>query len=133
MANISYNEIAQSIYEASLSKEVDNKLFTKNVINFLKKRKLLSKTKIILEKLDKIVNKEKGLLEVTLKTAYPLNESDKKKIANELKRIYKVKSIVFNENLDMRLIGGFRLEIGEEIIDLSLNDKLKKLQKYLTK
>ena len=42
MANISYNEIAQSIYEASLSKEVDNKLFTKNVINFLKKRKLLS-------------------------------------------------------------------------------------------
>jgi F-type H+-transporting ATPase subunit delta len=73
------------------------------------------------------------LLEVRLITAYPLIEKDKKSIANELKKIYQKNSVIFEERIDMRLIGGFRLEIGEEIIDLSISNKLQKLQKYLTK
>ncbi|MBP9802949.1 MAG: ATP synthase F1 subunit delta [Candidatus Pacebacteria bacterium] len=133
MANISYNEIARSIYEASLNKEVDQNTFAKNVISFLNRRKLFSKSKIILKHLDKILNEDKGLLEVRLITAYPLIEKDKKSIANELKKIYQKNSVIFEERIDMRLIGGFRLEIGEEIIDLSISNKLQKLQKYLTK
>ncbi len=133
MANISYNEIARSIYEASLNKEIDQNTFAKNVISFLNRRKLFSKSKIILKHLDKILNEDKGLLEVRLITAYPLIEKDKKSIANELKKIYQKNSVIFEERIDMRLIGGFRLEIGEEIIDLSISNKLQKLQKYLTK
>lgn len=133
MANISYNEIARSIYEASLNKEVDQNTFAKNVISFLNRRKLFSKSKIILKHLDKILNTEKGLLEVRLVSAYPLTDKDKKSIATELKKIYKVNSIIFEDKIDMRLVGGFRLEIGEEIIDLSISNKLQKLQKYLIK
>lgn len=133
MANISYNEIARSIYEVSLSKELDQNTFAKNVINFLKKRKLISKSKIILKHLDKIINTEKGLLEVRVTSAYPLTENDKKSIAQELKKLYQVKTVLFESKIDMRLVGGFRLEIGEEVIDLSISNKLQKLQKYLTK
>ncbi len=132
MANISYNEIARSIYEVSLNKEVDQNTFAKNVINFLKKRKLISKSKLIFKHLDKIINTENSLLEVRLISAYPLTEKDKKSIATELKKIYQVSSVIFESKIDMRLVGGFRLEIGEEIIDLSISNKLQKLQKYLT-
>lgn len=132
MANISYNEIARSIYEVSLNKEVDQNTFAKNVINFLKKRKLISKSKLIFKHLDKIINTENSLLEVRLISAYPLTEKDKKSIAIELKKIYQVNSVIFESKIDMRLVGGFRLEIGEEIIDLSISNKLQKLQKYLT-
>lgn len=132
MANISYNEIARSIYEVSLNKEVDQNTFAKNVINFLKKRKLISKSKLIFKHLDKIINTENSLLEVRLISAYPLTEKDKKSIAIELKKIYQVSSVIFESKIDMRLVGGFRLEIGEEIIDLSISNKLQKLQKYLT-
>ncbi len=132
MANISYNEIARSIYEVSLNKELDQNTFAKNVINFLKKRKLISKSKLIFKHLDKIINTENSLLEVRLISAYPLTEKDKKSIATELKKIYQVSSVIFESKIDMRLVGGFRLEIGEEIIDLSISNKLQKLQKYLT-
>lgn len=129
MANISYNDIAKSIY-LSISEEKD---FIPNVINFLNKRKLLSKSKIILDKVEKLILIENSSLSVVLESVSPLSEKEKIKIAEELKEIYKVKSIVFEDKIDMRLIGGFRVLIDNEIIDLSIKHQLKELQKHLTK
>ena len=37
------------------------------------------------------------------------------------------------EILDEKLLGGIRIEINDEIIDLTVKDEIKKLQEYLTR
>ena len=37
------------------------------------------------------------------------------------------------ESLDSKLLGGLKVEVNNEIIDLSIKNKIGKLQKYLTK
>ena len=40
---------------------------------------------------------------------------------------------IFNEVLDEKLLGGFKIEVNDEIIDLTIKNKLEKLQEYLTR
>jgi F0F1-type ATP synthase delta subunit len=43
------------------------------------------------------------------------------------------KSIVLEEKIQERLLGGLRLEMDDEVIDLSLKNRINKLEAYLTK
>ena len=41
--------------------------------------------------------------------------------------------MVLKESLDAGLLGGFRIEVKDEVIDLTSRNKLRKLQAHLTK
>ncbi|MEK7060258.1 MAG: F0F1 ATP synthase subunit delta [Patescibacteria group bacterium] len=134
MATLSNNDIARAIYLVSKEKthtelhQVNNK-----IVKFLARRRLLSKSPDILERLDKIINHEAGRIVVKVQSARKLKEEIKKGLIIFLKERYKVKEIVLTEILDEKLLGGVRLEINDEIIDLTVKNKIKKLQDYLTK
>ncbi len=135
MVNVNYKEIAEIIYKSSLEarSEKDSLSFSKNIASFLNKKGLISKSKIIFQKIEEIMNKERGILKVLLISPYKLEESYKEKIAKELKRIYEANTIVFNEKLDPSLLDGFVLKMNNQIIDFSLSSKLKSLKNYLYK
>ena len=130
MATISNNEIAQSIY--SFLKDKKGAGPYQEVVDFLNRRRLISKSTDILARLEKIINKEEGLVQANLLSTLKINEADKKDIAKFLKQKYGAKAVVFKESLDPKLLGGFRLEVNDEIIDLSIKNKIGKLQEYLT-
>ncbi|PIP69006.1 F0F1 ATP synthase subunit delta, partial [Candidatus Nomurabacteria bacterium CG22_combo_CG10-13_8_21_14_all_32_8] len=48
-----------------------------------------------------------------------------------LKERYKAKEIFLTEVLDEKLLGGMRIEVNDEIIDLTVKNKIKKLQEHL--
>ena len=48
-----------------------------------------------------------------------------------LKERYKVKDVNITEIFDGKLLGGMRILVNDEIIDLSLQNKIKKLQEHL--
>lgn len=134
MATISNNDIAQAIYLSSKDKTGHELAVSlQNVVNFLYRKRLLSKSKDILLRLNQIINKEKGMLFVKISSKEKLHGHEKEDIAHLLKKRYHVHEVLLEEQIDEKLLGGIRIEVDDEIIDLSLRNKVEKLQEYLTR
>lgn len=134
MTTISNKDIARAVYLVSKDKtDIELRDVNDKVIKFLARRRLLSKTPDILEQLNKIINHENGRVIVKISSKSKLEEELKKKLIFFLKERYKAKEIVLVEILDEKLLGGIRIEVNDEIIDLTVKNKIKKLQEYLIK
>jgi F-type H+-transporting ATPase subunit delta len=134
MTVVSNNDIARAIYlsfkDKSGSEQID---ISKRVVNFLFKRRILSKAPLILSQLAKIVNHEEGRMVAKVSSAFKLNHQDEINLEHSLKKRYSAKEIVLSLNLDQKLLGGIKVEVNNEVIDLSIKNKIEKLQEYLTK
>jgi F-type H+-transporting ATPase subunit delta len=128
---ISHKDIARSIYEGSKDHQGDESSYYKDVVRFLNKRRLLSKSPSILAHLKKIINTEQGILEAKVSTAVRLGATERYSLIQELKTRYKAKDVVLQEVINESLLGGMRVEVGDEVIDLSTKGKILKLQTYL--
>ncbi len=134
MTVISNNNIARAIYLASKDKpHAEHSVFFKNVVNFLSRKRLLSKAPDILARLDKIINEDKGVIVAKVTSVEKINDDTNKEIAQILARRYSGKEIDLEENLDEKLIGGYKIEVNDEVIDLTIKNRIAKLQAYLTK
>ena len=131
MATISDKDIARAIYHSYKEKRGED--FFRKVVEFLERRRFLSRQKRILESLEKIINEEEGVLAVKVSSLKGINEKDKKELVEFLKKRYGEKKIEFRESLDESILGGFRVEVRDEVIDLTLRNKIKKLQNHLIK
>ena len=133
MTTISNNDIAHAIYLASKGHSHEEQpIFLKNVIKFLVKKRLLSKTGDILLRLSKIINDHEGRITAKIWSAKKINETTNKELAQILTKRYSAKEINLIENLDEKLLGGFKIEVNDEVIDLTIKNKIRKLQEYLT-
>ncbi len=134
MANVSNNDIAQAIYESSRDKHGSELAdILSKVTKFLARKRLLLKVPDILRSLQNIINKEEGRLEVSIHSVRKLSEEHKTEIEHSLKERYGVKEIILNEKIDASLIGGIRIEVRDEVLDLSIKNRIGKLQAYLLK
>ncbi|MEK7588213.1 MAG: ATP synthase F1 subunit delta [Patescibacteria group bacterium] len=134
MATLSHNDIAQAIYMASKDKkghELSD--IVHSTVKFLAKKRLISKSESILNKLEKFSNKEDGILIAKIVSVKYLGEDSKKDIASILKQKYNAKKVLFEEVEDKTVLGGVKIEVENEIIDLTIFNKLKKLQEHLTR
>ncbi len=134
MAVISNKNIAYAIYLASKGKNHEEQsLISKKVIKFLAKKRLLSKTKDILIFLNKIINENEGTVVAKVSSAEKINEKTNKELIQTLARRYSAKEVTLVENLDKKLLGGIKIEVNDEVIDLTIKNRIEKLQEYLTK
>ena len=132
MSTLSNNDIARAIYLVSKDKthaELHNVI--DKVVKFLVRKRLLSKTGDILERLNKIINNENKKIVVKLLSAKKLKEEIKKELIFFLRERYKAKGVILTEIIDEKLLGGIKVEINDEIIDLTIKNKIKKLKEYL--
>ena len=132
MTTISNNDIARAIYLVSKNKNrAELREVNEKVLEFLRRKQLLSKANGILEKLDGIINREEGRVAVKVSSAE--KKGHKKELISYLKKRYRAKEILLTEILDEKLLGGIKIEANDEIIDLTAKNKLKELQEYLTR
>lgn len=133
MATISNNDIAQAIYSvAQEHKPEEQSLFVDKVLRFLIKRKLLSKAPAILSSLKKIMNEYDKKVVAKISSKDKLDEMTNKILAETLIKRYSAKEIELVENLDEKLLGGFKVEVDDEVLDFTIKNKIGKLQEYLT-
>jgi F-type H+-transporting ATPase subunit delta len=134
MATISNNDIARAIYLSSKDKSgaEQSALFPK-ITQFLLKRRLLSQSPDILARLDKMIDEADERIVVKISSKETLHENTKKEIAHILKERYSAKKVVLIEDIDKNLLGGFKIEVNDEVIDLTIKNKVERLQEYLTK
>ena len=134
MATISNNTIARAIYLSTKDKKgAELSLSENKIVKFLARRRLLSKSKDILLNLNTIINQAEGKVIVKIKSAHKLQDETKKYLTHSLKNRYGAKEIILAESLEEKLLGGMRIEVNDEVIDLSVKNKIEKLQEYLTR
>lgn len=132
MATISINNIARAIYESTLEKSGESlNIVTKRAIDMISKKHLMSKSNEILNELEKIIDKKDEVVRAKISSRIKLGKKITDEIDDFIKKRYKAKKIVLEYIIDEKLLGGIKIEIGDEIIDTTLKNKVKKLQNYL--
>ncbi len=134
MTTITNNDIAHSIYLTVKDKSSsEQSVLYKQVVQFLFKKRRLSKTGEILSELTKIINKEEGRVVVKVTSVESLDHKTKNNLEQFFKKRHNAKEVTLVENLDKKLLGGIKMETYDEVIDLSIKNKVKKLQEHLTR
>jgi len=132
MATISINNIARAIYESSIGKDgAELDVVTKKAIDLISKKHLMSRSKEILIELEKIVDKKEEVVRAKISSKTKLDKKITDEIEDFIKKKYKAKNTVLEFTVDQKLLGGIKIEIGDEIIDTTLKNKITKLQNYL--
>jgi F-type H+-transporting ATPase subunit delta len=75
--------------------------------------------------------KYKGITQVMLTTAVPVNEKIKTQISELVASVFNTK-VDLKESVDKEIIGGFILKVEDNFIDASVKNKLRKIKKELT-
>ena len=128
------NNIAQSVYELVKDKKGNElKEILGKVVFFLSRKRMLKKSDAILDSLKKIIYKKEKKVEARIMSAKELSNNDKHEIKHVLSKRYKANEIILNNDVDKDVISGVRIEVNDEVIDLTIKNKLNKLQEYLTR
>lgn len=74
-----------------------------------------------------------GFIEVIAATAFPLSATAKTDIQKRIKRLYpNAKQVIVTEVRDPEVIGGVRLSLADQQLDLSIETKLNKFKQLTT-
>ena len=123
---------AEAIYESTKGKSGPALLQSlTNTVEFMSKNQLLSKSKEILAQLEKIIDKDEGILRARITSASPLSKKSEIELESNLKKRYGVKEVELDITEDKSLIHGIKIEVEDEIMDLSTSHRLHKLQEHL--
>ncbi len=126
------NNIALAIYLALKNKTyAEQSLISQKIIQFLARKRLLSEAPNILSRLNKIINEDQNKILAKVSSKEILSQNKRKELIHSLSKHYEGKIIILEESLNEKLIGGFKIEINDEIIDFSIKNRIKKLQEHL--
>lgn len=132
MAKISSKTIAEAIYEAAKGKSgSDLTTVLLRSAQLLKDKRMLGKSKDILNALQSIIEKKTGVLRMKVTTAKRMESEEIKKLENEIKEKYQVQTVVSEFFEKPELLGGARIEVLDEVLDTTYKNKLRKLENFL--
>jgi len=125
-------QYAKTLYELASGKnksEIDS--IAASFAKLLAKNNRLKMAPAIIEKFGNIWNRENGILEADVESAYPLNDEISGKITKEIKEKYGAKEVILNNKINKDIKGGIIIKIGDEVIDRSVKKQLKMLKQAL--
>ena len=101
-----------------------------NFIFYLVQKSRILHLSSIADEFRLMVNAYLGLWEADIITAVPLDADSEAKLKEKLEISFK-RTIKLNKKIDPQIIGGVILVIGNEMLDWSVKDRLKKLKESL--
>ena len=134
MAAFRTKELAEVLLDMTEGKTAEEgKLATKQFAEYLQKKGKLSKANGIMEEYQKLYNKKHSIVEVTVSLISRLPEKTKTELQEALKKKYNASEVIITEKVDQRLIGGMKIQVGDEVFDSSIQNSLNQLQAQLLK
>lgn len=131
---VSPKTIAEAIYAGAHNKEgQDLSVFLEDTVIFLDKNRMLGKYKEVLEHLQNLIDKKEHRVRVTVATAEKLSHKMLTELRDVLKHRYKAEEIEIDQHEDPSLIAGVKIRAYDEVIDMTLSNKLNQLKTHLTK
>ena len=127
-------ELAQVLLEMTDGvHEAEQKKALKEFAAYLHKKGLLKKADAILAEYQRLYNAKHGIVEALVTLTARLPEKDKHALSEALKKKYDAKAVHIEEKVDQRLIGGMKIQIGDEVFDSSIANSHRQLQAQLLK
>ncbi|MEO8637622.1 MAG: ATP synthase F1 subunit delta [Candidatus Taylorbacteria bacterium] len=129
---LSPKNVAQAIYESAKGKsgeELDHALF--NARNFLSINNLISKSSEILHFIQKFEDEDTGVVRAKVASSVALSQKMSHELEEVLKKRYGAEHILLDLEEDPSLLGGLKIEAEDEVIDLSIKNKMSQLSNYL--
>ena len=132
MATISIKNLTKAIYESSYKKEgAELDTTIGKAVKLISRKHLMGKSKEIIKELEKIIDKEDSVIRVKVSSKNKINSKSISEIEDFIKKRYKIDNTVIEYKIDEKLLGGIKIEVGDEVIDTTLKSQIKKLQNYL--
>ena len=132
MAKISPKNIAEAIHTATKDKSgADLDRVLKRSVKVLWQKRMLGKSNDILKELQNILEKKAGIVRMKVTTRGKMETTERHKLESEIKEKYKAGKVVgeFFENEEV--LGGVRVEVGDEVIDATYRNRLRQLERFL--
>ncbi|HET7673523.1 MAG TPA: F0F1 ATP synthase subunit delta [Candidatus Saccharimonadales bacterium] len=126
------HKIAEFLAERTLRQDVDTKALSQEIAAFLletgRTGELTSLSRDIMQK-----RAQKGVVEVTAVSAHKLTAQLGKEIKDKIRAFYpEAKEIVINEVTEPNMIGGVRLELANQQLDLTVRSRLNRFKQLTT-
>ncbi len=132
MAKISPKNIAEAVSRATEGKSGhDLVAVLKRSAEMIQKKRMLSKSGEILSTLQNIFDKKTGTIRMKVTTAKKIGSTEREKLEHEIKEKYKAKSVLSEFFEKEELLGGIRVEVGDEVLDTTYKNKLEQLESFL--
>ena len=134
MSKISPKNIAEAIYKATEGKsgsELEHMI--KRGAQVILDRRMLGKSGDIVNALQHIIEEKRGAVRMKVFPAQNMASGERKKLENEIKEKYKAQIVIGEFFEKAELLGGVRIEVGDEVLDTTYQNKLQKLEKFLIK
>ena len=109
--------------------DIGKKNFTeegRNFITLLSENNRIDILPQISQLFEQLKAQHEGVLEAKIVSAYAINDKQLKKLVSDLEQKFKSK-IEARVSVDPELIGGVKVEIGDEILDTSVRAKLESM------
>jgi ATP synthase F1, delta subunit len=103
----------------------------KNFLTVLGRNRRFTLLPFIHEAYQNMILAEKHVKQATVLTAFKLSDKELSKIVAEIEARYQVKLKV-KAKVDRELIGGFKIEFGDRVLDRSVKGKLDSLKRIMT-
>lgn len=132
--NISPKNIAEAIYGASQGKSgQDLAVALKRSVQMLKEKRMLGKSNEVLSALQNILDKKTDTVRMKVTTAKSLGSHDKRKLEHEIKERHKAKHVIGEFFERSEVLGGIKIEVGDEVLDNTYRNRMNILEAYLTR
>ena len=132
MAKISPKNIAEAVYQATDGKfGEDLKIDLRRTVQILSHKRMLGKSEDVLKALQEIFDKNSRTVRMKVTTAKRIGNTEKHELAEDIKKRYKANEVVSEFFEKVELLGGMRVEVGDEVIDTTYRSRLDKLSKFL--
>jgi F0F1-type ATP synthase delta subunit len=132
MSKLSPQKFAQAVYEASKEREgKDLDMVLASTADFLIEKGMIGKSPEILSHLQRIIDENDGVIRVHVETAHPLRDTTISHLKKELMKRYNAKEVKLEIVENKNHLGGIKIQVADEVINLTLAKKLHQLQDYL--
>lgn len=128
MKKITPLQYAIFLYEIT-SRKTDIKKNIRGFIEILAKNNELGLVNKIIEEFEAYEKRMKGIYDVEIASAKPLESGIKKQVIDSLKNYGKIE---IKESVNPDLIGGLTLTVGDMMVDGSLRSRVAELKKALS-
>lgn len=101
-------------------------------IALIAKKRMLGKENEIISEYKKLYNQKHGIIEAHVSLTSRSDETFATKLRSVLREKYKASAVELIEKVDMRLLGGMKVKVGDTVYDGSLKNTLNQLEAKLT-
>ena len=97
----------------------------------LAKERMLGQAPEIMNEYQTLYNKKHGIVEATVTVVNRLEGPALSELKDTLKKKFSAADVKITQTVDERLLGGMKIQIGDQIFDSSLQNSIQQLQETL--